>query len=663
MRRPLRATTPLSCYQRPLPYVYVARRVFEAAATPFSAADTLPLAAEPYAAAVNLVFEAASSGVSRAAVLRLLESPLLSWREDRRPLARRDIAVLEERLLRAGFDAGRDALARLDAEFRAHADQPSFTGGAPVRLKRAFAAALAAADDLSSLSEMRTVAAHCIALGALLERRECHPWGNAGPDPRHARARDGMQLLIGELGRAHARFGHREVPLADLVMLVRRAIEEHTFAPVDDDGGIRLLDTRSARFADAASVHIVGVAEGEWPATTRRSVFYPGGLLRDLGFPGEQDRFPAARAAFHDLLTLARERTAVSVFQLEDDAIVRPSVLVEDLDELPLVRTAVDEGPPRETLAAVPQAPASTWSRLRARRSDPVDGRFHGAAGPTVLATPSVSHVERYLECPFKYFASHVLGLEEEDEPAVVGLSPRDRGTLVHAVFERFFAEWAQAGHQAITPARLPGARAAFAGVVDRELAALGETDRLIERTRLLGSAAAPGLGERVFRLEALRPTPVVERQLEVSVRGTWDLGGATPRLITLKGQADRIDLLQDGTLRIIDYKTGRAPDVNRAVQLAVYALCAEQKLDGYRGRRWSVGEAAYIAFGDKQPWVSVVSDAGDRAPLERARRRFLDALDGITTGAFPPAPAHRRSCQVCAFAAVCRKDYVDEPA
>ena len=83
----------------------------------------------------------------------------------------------------------------------------------------------------------------------------------------------------------------------------------------------------------------------------------------------------------------------------------------------------------------------------------------------------------------------------------------------------------------------------------------------------------------------------------------------------------DALRKLSDGTLRIIDYKTGRAPDRDRSIQLAVYALCAEQRLEGYRGRRWRTAEAAYVALGDRRPWVAVMPEARRRSK-RRPRRR-----------------------------------------
>ena len=61
--------------RRPLPYLYLARDVFADAAIPFETLDTLPLAAEPYAAAVDLALDAVASDFTRTSLLALLRSP------------------------------------------------------------------------------------------------------------------------------------------------------------------------------------------------------------------------------------------------------------------------------------------------------------------------------------------------------------------------------------------------------------------------------------------------------------------------------------------------------------------------------------------------------------------------------------------------------------
>ena len=63
------------------------------------------------------------------------------------------------------------------------------------------------------------------------------------------------------------------------------------------------------------------------------------------------------------------------------------------------------------------------------------------------------------------------------------------------------------------------------------------EGEAALERTRLLGSPAAAGLGEAVFRMEAERPVPVVERLLEHTLDGTFTIQTESgPRTIHAAG-------------------------------------------------------------------------------------------------------------------------------
>ncbi|MFI5079082.1 MAG: PD-(D/E)XK nuclease family protein, partial [Vicinamibacteria bacterium] len=405
-----------------------------------------------------------------------------------------------------------------------------------------------------------------------------------------------------------------------------------------------------------------GLIEGEWPTASGRNVFLPSNLLKDLGWPNDADRRAAARATFDDLLHLARRSLALSSFTLEDDAIVRPSAYLEDLDALTLAPAPV------EACAAAPFALAVA--------SLPIDGATH-AAGPArwaLAATPvgpadvgprpaiayAVTALDRYRSCPFKYFARDVLGLEE-DVVEETGLSARARGTLVHAVFQTFFDEWTAAGLGAIDAAALPEARARFAVVVDRLLQTIPPSERPIERAVLLGSAVAAGLGERAFRFEAAQPQVLVARELEVKLDGEYTLGhGARP--IRLRGTADRIDLLGDGTLRLIDYKTGKASNARELLQVKIYGACAETHLHGHLGRTWTVADAGYLAFGRGDDLFAAVLTPETRAEvLAEAGAEAHAVADAVEAGTFPVAPDELFTCNFCGFAAVCRKDYVGD--
>ena len=241
-------------------------------------------------------------------------------------------------------------------------------------------------------------------------------------------------------------------------------------------------------------------------------------------------------------------------------------------------------------------------------------------------------------------------------------MSPKARGRFVHKVLRTFFDEWQQSGRGLVTPEALPEARTVFARVVEHFLEKLPSAEAEIERLSLLGSPLAPGAGEVVLRAEAANAVPVVERLLEFRLEGPCELvRGEARRTLSLRGVADRIDLLEDGSLRVIDYKLGAAPNPRHAVQLPIYGVHAQQVLDGYRGRQWKFREAAYIALG-RDPGVVRLAPASKDAQeaIADGQARFLDAVDGIERGEFPPRPLERFRCNYCPYSDVCRKDYVD---
>jgi ATP-dependent helicase/nuclease subunit B len=363
----------------------------------------------------------------------------------------------------------------------------------------------------------------------------------------------------------------------------------------------------------------------------------------------------------------------VSTFTLEDDARVTASPLVDAVAAASLETVERDVAGVRifehEALALEPveilhlgarARDAARWRIEAAAQPRERPGTTHGHTRPAY----AVSALERYQDCPFRFFAAHVLRLEEplEDEPA---RSPRARGRFVHEVFQRFFETWEAGGGGTITVDRLDEARALFRDVCDPLLARLPDADAAIERARLFGSAVSSGVADLVLELEASRSEEVHERWIEHELKGEFSLGASDGRRVALTGIADRVDLLAGDRLRVFDYKSGYPPDPKRALQVPVYALCAREQLAERQGATWSIDEAAYVAFSGVRTVVPVVrrgTPAADAdAVLARARARAFEAVDGVERGEFPPRPYELRLCTSCAFPSVCRKDYVGD--
>jgi RecB family exonuclease len=155
----------------------------------------------------------------------------------------------------------------------------------------------------------------------------------------------------------------------------------------------------------------------------------------------------------------------------------------------------------------------------------------------------------------------------------------------------------------------------------------------------------------------------VVGRHLEYPLRGDFAFASADGvRTVALRGKADRVDLLADGTFRLIDYKLGWPTPRARALQLPIYSVCAEQQLEAETGKHWTLGEAAYLAFKGPKRVTPLVGPRDDRGVvLAQAQQLLVDTLDAIARGEFPPRPVDVFRCDTCSYAAVCRKDYVGD--
>src|SRR5439155_15577344 len=102
----------------------------------------------------------------------------------------------------------------------------------------------------------------------------------------------------------------------------------------------------------------------------------------------------------------------------------------------------------------------------------------------------------------------------------------------------------------------------------------------------------------------------------------------------------------------------GWPPQRGRALQLPIYGLCAQQQLTTERGRTWTLGEAAYIAFKGPRRVVPLFAAGDKEKTLADAQQRMADTLDAIARGEFPPAPDDVWRCETCSFSSVCRRDY-----
>ena len=160
---------------------------------------------------------------------------------------------------------------------------------------------------------------------------------------------------------------------------------------------------------------------------------------------------------------------------------------------------------------------------------------------------------------------------------------------------------------------------------------------------------------------------------MEYELDGEFTFAGAdgSTRAIRLRAKIDRVDVLGDGTFRLIDYKTKYVPDRRTALQLPIYSACVRTSLSQQHGRDIPPSEAMYLSFEGPQAVVPLDPSTGSGSgraqsrPEERgklfedltasANHRLVAALDDIARGHYPQRPETKNLCTMCGYVAVCR--------
>ncbi|MGW7354047.1 RecB family exonuclease [Streptomyces sp. NPDC054784] len=266
----------------------------------------------------------------------------------------------------------------------------------------------------------------------------------------------------------------------------------------------------------------------------------------------------------------------------------------------------------------------------------PSSGGGRRPAAPTSL---SPSRAGDFMQCPLLYRFRVIDKLPEKPSAAAV------RGTVVHAVLERLFdapaAERSAPRARAMVPRewrRLLAKRPELAELFATDTAA--ETDGEAALAEWLAEAEA--LVERWFTLEDPTRLEPAERELFVETR--LDSG------LRVRGIIDRVDVAPTGEVRVVDYKTGKAPRPEFAggalFQMKFYALVL-WRLRGSVPRRLQL---VYLGSGD------IVTYDPEEADLEGVERKLLalwDAIERATeTGDWRPKRSklcgwcdHQRHC------------------
>ena len=546
-----------------------------------SAGETL--ACSPPAVLLRLLARACADALPPAALLSLLKHPFAgigrSTAECRRLGRALELACLRGPAPGPGIDGLRAALARAaeDPRRRLH-DVEALTGflddleqalapltrvyetGSPkpvpalldalVRAAEAVAAtdAFAGAERLWLHEDGNALAAH---LTALTAHADILP-------PQSARVLGGLL----------------DASLAGIAVRSRRALRGRTAQ--EEHPRIFIWGLLEARLQSVGLAVLGGLVEGVWPPATDPGPWMSRPMRVQAGLPSPEARIGQSAQDFLASACAAPE-VVLSCPRRREGAPAVPARWLVRLDAWLLGRGQ-----------RLPRHPALSWLR----RLDQPEGAPRPVAAPTPRPPAAlrprrlgITEIETWMRDPYAIHARHVLRLRAL-RPLEEAADAADYGVIVHDALQAFLGT-----HGAAWPDDAPRLlREAFRHALEQ--AGLRPALAAWWRPRLLRIA------DWVARTDGERRERQAPVRIGTEVSGEVVISGLPGGDFTLRGRADRIESNPDGTLSLLDYKTGALPaalsvKTGWSSQLVLEAAMA--RIAGF-GPAFQ-GETAYLAY------------------------------------------------------------------
>ena len=505
------------------------------------------------------------------------------------------------------------------------------------------------------------------AVSLILRQLEAMGWPGEGwsrDDSRVTRqAFESWESLLDQLTELCSLLG----PLVyqEIIQLLQQ-LAASTPAPRQRFGQIRLMTPAEAQFLQFSHVWFMGLDDKQWPGAPRLNPFLPLPLQREYGIAAEDQ---TAHMRWHEQLVLGHiaqqcEYLELSFASLEAGHDQSPSAVFQALLSSQPVDEPVNLGDTAEH-ALHPEIEAQ-----RERMSADLIQEGSEAAlfplQPTENPRGGSAIIENQSCCPFRSFALHRLAADELRDPEY-GLNPMATGTMLHAAMDHL---WGQIPHYA----QLMALSSEQVDTQIREACeealrqtALGHPVLMQGRFRQLELERLQSLLKDWLEQERLRPfSKIIAREQAL----TWQYGELEIRL-----RLDRVEERQDGTLAIIDYKSGRKKTIKwtdprpETPQLMLYCLAAsayysEREISALLFAHINAHEQVFNGLSldsEAYPSIDFERQLGQKTGLswEALRQQWQSSMESLAdqfvAGECQVTPRNAAICQRCHLQAFCR--------
>ncbi|MGK9368598.1 PD-(D/E)XK nuclease family protein [Melioribacter sp. Ez-97] len=293
----------------------------------------------------------------------------------------------------------------------------------------------------------------------------------------------------------------------------------------------------------------------------------------------------------------------------------------------------------------------------------------------------SVSQLETYARCPFKYFIERILKVESESQPSE-DVESLELGNLLHYILFKFYLQVKKENINIVKDREKAEnlifsiAEEAIGGGIFRSPFSFFEKEIILginndRRQSILYrflekeiEYAQDGFRPAYFEVSFGRKK-LIDVDEDLSAVEAVDI---TPNL-KLKGKIDRIDI-RGNTFDIIDYKTGSAKLSGRdlekglSLQLPLYAYIASRLLNNSIGKDFTPHELYIytLKYNNKSFGKNSLNKARDKTTIYDKIKNAIEKAEvfaeGIMTGKFHISSHENRetiACRFCNLSSICR--------
>ncbi len=296
------------------------------------------------------------------------------------------------------------------------------------------------------------------------------------------------------------------------------------------EGGVQLLTAHSAKGLEFRRVYLIDCVQDYWEPSGKRGN-YRFKLPDTLTHSGEADAMEARRRLFYVAITRAKSFLQCSFSRA--DAKGKELRRTRFLDELQ------ESGCVEESSRKLSEAQMTEVQQLQLTEAKPPTLERPGAELLDELLqgfTLSISALNTYLRCPLSFYYEYVL------RAPVVQSEAASYGMAAHRALQRLFERMMQSEQQ-----QFPD-EAAFLRLFEQEL----EQQRAYLTPNVYRQKL--DMGRRYLAQYYRRNIRSWHRRVKVEL----NVRNVSVEGVPLTGAIDKVELLEGGLARIVDYKTGR---------------------------------------------------------------------------------------------------------